>query len=487
MITENDNRESCDLLHQSTPPESFTLVLSGETAEVDDVLHCSQPLRWLPGKRLVCLAHWQGQDVIAKIYFCSRTAKRDWRKEVCGLDALCRHQIPAPRILYKGSTPRGIWVVLLQPVASARSLLDVWGNCNHESEKIILLANLIRVLAKHHEAGIVQCDVHFENFLLSGTEIFTLDGGGVKIFKRPLSMRRVLANLGLFFAQLTPNNDYLISDVFSVYARQRHLINQEKRYPLLVKAVNRHRRLRAKKYLKKIFRQCTEFICRKNLRRYTVFRRDYSSRELDEIIACPEKSLSFPETRFLKKGNSSTVWLTHVGGHSLVIKRYNIKGWLHGIKLALSRSRAAKSWRNAHMLHLYGILTPCPVAMIEERFGLFRGRAYFITEHLEGTDAFHLFSNLQTLSEKSKEQAGEIINLLELLRKMKIVHGDMKGTNIIMSSTGPALIDLDSLRIHKMRFFFKSGHERDIRRLLKNWQDNQKFTQFFNSLLKDVL
>ena len=51
----------------------------------------------------------------------------------------------------------------------------------------------------------------------------------------------------------------------------------------------------------------------------------------------PDASLKSPDTRYLKQGNTCTLWLTRVDGRQLVVKRYNIKGLVHRFGRAFRR------------------------------------------------------------------------------------------------------------------------------------------------------
>ena len=48
----------------------------------------------------------------------------------------------------------------------------------------------------------------------------------------------------------------------------------------------------------------------------------------------------------------------------------------------------------------------------------------------------------------------------------------MKASNIKVLSDGcPLLIDLDSMRQHRSRFFAQNHHVRDLKRFMQNWKD----------------
>ncbi len=465
-------------------PGPFHLSLDGLVGDAGR-LECSNVVRAIPGKRLVCLARWQGREVFAKLYFGARRARQYWRRELAGIRALNAHGIRAPTLLYAGTADSGrVFIVLLAPIRPAESLKAAWERAGRGEERIDLMRSLVQVIARQHAAGLEQRDLHLNNFLLSQGKIYTLDGGDVRISRRALGQRRSLANLGLLFAQLYPEYDRLVSTVFPVYVAERAWHERPGIEARLGRRIAGCRRKRRDKYLEKSFRECSDFACERNFRRMTVYRRTFASAELDTFLADPDASLNASGVRLLKDGTTCTVWSTPVGEHQFVVKRYNIKGFLHGLNRALRRTRAAISWKNAHRLQFYGIAIASPVALIEERFGPFRRRAYFVAESVAGENALRFFHQDYADPQKKAAAAGGVVGLLERLAALSISHGDMKGTNIILAENGPVLIDLDASREHRSRLFFVWRQRRDIRRFLKNWQKNPRLERLFRERMR---
>jgi tRNA A-37 threonylcarbamoyl transferase component Bud32 len=54
---------------------------------------------------------------------------------------------------------------------------------------------------------------------------------------------------------------------------------------------------------------------------------------------------------------------------------------------------------------------------------------------------------------------------------LKLSHGDMKATNIKVLDGKPYLIDLDSMQQHAWDFLAKKRHAKDLKRFMRNWQD----------------
>ena len=456
-------------------------------SEAKKNLKCIKSVRRVPGKRLVCEGRWQGQDVFAKLYFGSKRAERNWRKELNGFETFASKGIAAPSIIHSGTAEHGkFFVLIMEPVPAGQSLQALWNQKETDAERISILQDVIAVLARHHEAGLLQRDLHLNNFMSSNGTIFTLDCGDLRIQKSPLGLRRSLSNLGLLFAQLFPEYDRFVTPLFISYMNLRGLPANPSKENDLRAYINSLRQARLHKYLKKIFRECTEFVCEKNFHHFTVYRRDCASKELEAFLACPDATLLMPKTRILKKGNTATVWLTPIASRNLIVKRYNIKGFMHWFQQGLRISRAALSWKNAHLLKFFGLQTAFPIAFVEERYGFLRKRSYFITEQMDGIDYRSLFQDKGLSDLLKKDAAKRVIGLLFKLRDLKVSHGDMKATNIFSTTSGPSIIDLDSMRHFKSKIFFKHHHLKDKQRLLKNWQPDTDLKNLFAEiLLKD--
>jgi tRNA A-37 threonylcarbamoyl transferase component Bud32 len=154
----------------------------------------------------------------------------------------------------------------------------------------------------------------------------------------------------------------------------------------------------------------------------------------------------------------------------LVVKRYNIKGKWHGIRKAVQKTRAAISWRNAQLLQFYGIDTPAPIAMIEGRFGSRQRVSYFLSAYVAGTSCRDYFANSALSADDKRRIAKQAAELLAMLARLRIRHGDMKATNMIIARGRIYLIDLDGMQAYKTHIFFRRGLARDRERFRRNWE-----------------
>ncbi len=452
--------------------------------DVPERLDCHEMIRIIPGKRLVAMGTWGGKEVVAKLFYGRGKAKRHLERDVAGIDALMQANVPTPRILYKGSAlSQRIQIVLFEKIMGAKSLETIWQEQKNSDKFVKLLRKVIIELATQHVLGILQRDLHLKNFLATDKRIYTLDGGGIEEFPDILDKNQSMDNLGLFFAQLGVGTEHLQRTLFKAYAKARGWRIKQADFDFLQAAVLSKNNERWMRYKKKIMRTCSSFVRVKKLKQVLIYDRDYQSDIFLDLLHNPERFFTQPTVSILKAGRSATVAKLMLDGRQLVVKRYNIKNGWHGLRRCLRATRAETSWRLSQKLRLFGISTAKPVAYVENRlFGL-RGSSYFIMEYVEGPNLGEFFSSQGVKNGVDETQIARIVvSTLTNLGKLKITHGDLKMTNILISGEQPVLIDLDGMREHATSFGFKRIFKKEVRRFMQNWSHQPKVFALFQAL-----
>lgn len=464
-----------DLLSLSSQGDApFGLLLDDQSVLEVDVI-----VRRVPNKRLVCQARWHQQAVYVKLFFgeaAIRYAERDRR----GVENLLNAQIASPKILY-GCRIQNISVLIFEALTQAHNVESLWKDST-QSERAKIAKLLAQSVALHHKANILQTDLYLKNFLLQDNRVYTIDGDGIRQFGH-LTRAQAASN----FAVLVSKFDVIdaeswLSDLMENY----HEVYSEKFLDPheVMRLSSSHRVQVASAYAnKKVFRTCTDVRVVEDTAQYGAYSNAFFEMVEPLSIAHLEDLLNFSKP--LKKGNTCTVGLAQLQGKPVVIKRYNIKSFWHGVGRAIRQTRAALSWANAHRLQLLGIATPQPVALIEQKrlsilgFTL-KGKSYFLSAYVKAPDVAEFFA--QTTDKVARAEAvKQIVQLFYRLYLLKVSHGDMKATNIKMPSTNPMLIDLDSMQQHRCGYFAKKAHVRDLRRFMQNWKDD---TSLYNAFIK---
>lgn len=464
-----------DPLRSASPPLPFELSVNGAT------LRCTELLRHLAGKRLVCGGTLDDREVIAKIYVDPARARVHAEREARGARAMLARGVRTAELRATACVGEA-HIVVYERIAPARTAAEVWAVTPHEAQREDLFRKLAEAVARQHNAGLIQEDLHLGNFLLRGEDVYTLDAAAIVVQRDPIGRVKALDNLALLCAQLPPEHDRAALAAFDDYARARNWQITPQDRAALERAIVLRRDRRERIYLKKIFRESSAFVSRKRFDHYHVCdRRDYSE-AMQKALDDPESL--FIDARYLKRGNTATVAIARIDGREIVIKRYNIKSMLHGLRRAFRPTRAAISWRNAQRLRFYDIATPRPIALIERRIGPLRRVAYFLAEHSQGQDCAHFLTRADVSEERRTTVAQRIVALIERLRALNLSHGDMKATNILITADQPAFIDLDAMHKHSNATAASRALQRDLQRFMQNWNDHPALGRMFNTLLE---
>lgn len=444
-----------------------SLPLTVDVGEAGDLV-VEQWLRVLPGQRYVGRAQWQGRTVLAKLMV-GGNGHRHYLRERDGAALLIAQDLATPGVLAEGwRAGEGGWL-LFEFLDDARSLWDAWRECEHAAPltegQAELLGAALGLIAQMHSRGLWQEDLHLDNLLLQTGVLHVVDGGGVRAETpgQPLSRERVLANLGVFFAQLPTTVEPFIEELLVHYL----LANSEHALPLeaLLKEVRKVRAWRLNDFLKKVARDCSLFSARIGAFGARVVRRDAQAR-LHNVLDDPDGFIA--RGHLYKTGGAATVARIEVDGQPLLIKRYNIKSPLHWCKRFWRPSRAWHSWVEGNRLDFLGIATPRLLSVIERRWLWLRGPAWLITELLGGEDIIARFQPYLNEAPPEDELAA-LDRLFAALIRERISHGDLKGHNLFWEQGRWALIDLDAVQQHSSDASFARAYAKDRARFLRNW------------------
>jgi tRNA A-37 threonylcarbamoyl transferase component Bud32 len=457
---------------------NFDVPLEGTSA-----LHCLEVVRRISGRRLVCRGVWQGQAVFAKL-FIGNGARRYAERDANGARALISHQLLAPELLHEGNIAGQSGIALIYAyVAESQNAEAVWQDAGTQQRNLLADA-LVRTVARHHAAGLVQTDLYPRNFLCTDTGIYTLDGDGIRIHRHPIPRRPAMTNLALLLSKFDVLDDVRIPELLRIYTEERGWSQNALPSDALHSQVQALRRTLAQKNVyRKVLRDCSEVRVEKCFNRFLAVVRNQQDDDLQQVIEATDAFLDAPDCQRLKNGNTCTVGRVQAGKRQIVIKRYNIKNFWHGLNRALRKTRASISWSNAHLLRAFEIATPAPLALIERRWGPFRRQGYCLTDYVTGPDITEVFADSGLPDTRKQEIAADVAALLYKLYLLKIEHGDMKATNLKLVDGKPLLLDLDAMKQHGCELWFRRRHARDLRRFLKNWHNAPDILRMLESAL----
>src|SRR5690606_18341612 len=132
---------------------------------------------------------------------------RHFARERAGAALLIGQGVVTPALLAQGTQADGGWL-LFDYLDQAQSLQQAWQMVADEpllsDGQQQVLGQALEALGQLHRKGLYQADLHLDNLLRHAGQLYWIDGGGVQVQHagQALSRDKVLANLGLFFAQL---------------------------------------------------------------------------------------------------------------------------------------------------------------------------------------------------------------------------------------------------------------------------------------------
>lgn len=468
-----------------TPQLPLSVALADAAGPAD--LQLLNLLRVLPGQRYVGAGAWRGRPVLAKLLVGNKAA-RHFQRELEGVKLLAAQGMTTPLLLADGlKDGEGGWL-LFEFLEGAESLGDAWSKVESlpvlADEQSAVLAEALGAIGQLHGKGLWQEDLHLDNLLRHGGQLYLIDGAGIcaENAGQPLSRQKVLENLGVFFAQLPKSLEPFTEELLVYYL----LSNSEHALPLeaLQKQIDKVRAWRLKDYLIKVGRECTLFSVKRGAFALRSIRREEESAMLPVL---EQADALLDQGHLYKTGGAASVGKVEFAGRALVIKRYNIKNFAHWLKRFWRPSRAWHSWREGNRLAFLGIATPKPLAVLETRFLWLRSKAYLITEHLAGPDIIERFAPYVESGEAPEGELQALDQLFARLIAERISHGDFKGHNLFWQEDRWALIDLDSMCQHGSLGSFAPAYARDRARFMRNWPESSALYQVIDQRLpKDL-
>lgn len=461
----------------SQRPTPYALTLEdGTTLQVLEVV------RVLPARRVVARAAWRNEAVYTKLFY-GADAQKYFARDVAGVTTLMQSGVLTPPLLYQGKLQSEAGFVTISAAISPSQNAEAAYAEFDSDNRLSFMKQLVKTVAQHHQAGLIQTDLYFKNFLVEtdSQAIYTLDGDGIRTLNTLFKAKQKFNNVATLFSKMDVFDDVWIEDLYQLYCSETS-VHFSVTDAAKVWAMTQNIRAKVSSGYadKKVFRNCTDVKVTQNAHYFMAVSRDFLADEntlqsLDIFLENPSQNI--------KNGNTCTIAKAEMAHRIVVIKRYNIKGLIHGLRRALRKSRAAISWANAFRLNMANIATPKPLALVEERVGLMRKRAYYVSEFVDAPDIAQFFTQTADIEAKQRV-AHEVARLFYRLYLLKISHGDCKATNIKIKDGKPLLLDLDAMQANAWNF--EQKHVKDLKRFMRNWQQAPALTALFNDAFNSV-
>ena len=130
-------------------------------------LVCAKLLRCLPGRRLVCKAYLDHEPVLMKLFLDSQM-EQEMAADSAGVEGLVAAHVRTPDLLARDRVAgKGYPLLLFEYLPDTSSFRGAWESAQAPRQSA-LIADLLRMVASQHQAGLRQRDFHLRNFLLDG-------------------------------------------------------------------------------------------------------------------------------------------------------------------------------------------------------------------------------------------------------------------------------------------------------------------------------
>jgi len=347
------------------------------TDDEPQTLRCIGLLRAMGRKRNVYDALWRQRPVIVKLFAdpikARYHAKREWR----GLKILQQRDLSAPKPLLCGRTERGGWAVVAEKISDASTVRELYDAADNAARRAELVSVVVAEMAKQHNNGVIQKDLHLGNFLLRDRTVFAIDPAQMRFVSGQLPKQKSIDQVALLTSIIPDDHRDTVDRIFRRYADVRtwQLTNED--WKLFERQLKFWKKTGLRRGLKKCMRTNKRYRQVKRFRWRGVATTEFF--EAGDLCDLLEKIDELMQAgRILKDGNTCCVSNTDWAGRDIVIKRYNHKGLFHSFRHTTKRSRARRNWLHANRLCLLDIPTPKPIAYLEYKKGLLVWKSYYI-------------------------------------------------------------------------------------------------------------
>ena len=443
----------------------FSITINSIAANDEpQTLRCIGMLRAMDRKRNVYDALWHQRPVIVKLFIDPLKARYHGKREWRGLKILQQRGLNAPKPLLYGKTERGGWAVVAEKITDAFTVRELYDATADTDGKAELISAVVAELAAQHSNGVIQTDLHLGNFLLKDRTVFALDPAGMRFISSQLPKSKSISYVALLTSIFPDEHRDSVDEIFRHYADVRSWTLSRLDWARLDKQLKFWRKNGIRRALKKCLR--TNRRCRQIKQpgwRGVAANEFFETGDIKQFLEKIDELMQ--AGKILKDGNTCFVSIVNRAGRDIVIKRYNHKGLFHSFRHTTKRSRARRNWVHANRLCLLDIPTPKPIAYLEYKKGLLVWKSYFITQYVLSQN-LHAFLNDKAVTEdRRRDIMTQIEKLLNRLTRNRITHGDLKQTNILVTTDGPVLTDLDSMRTHRYNCTIGDHREEDMNRL----------------------
>lgn len=215
-------------------------------------------------------------------------------------------------------------------------------------------------------------------------------------------------------------------------------------------------------------------------------RANCSEAEARELLAIAKRPP--PGMRIYKYGSRSVVGAFGLtSGLQVCLKYYFPNRFYKHVSYGFGGSRCRRSWLAALAFARAGIPTPAPLAVLEwKKFGgVWLDQAFLATRQAEGISLAEFARTHRADRDRLERIAGKLREYFSTMANHRIVHGDLKATNILVDETDRiSFIDLDAFSLVTSSSRWKKLREKDARIFAENWKNDPNLADTFHAVFR---
>ncbi len=327
---------------------------------------CQECLRVIKHRRTVFSGLWQGRPVIIKRFEDFFSGYR-CRREKRGLQKLLTFGLIAPKVLLTGKDAAGHHIFVIEKIEKAVDVLTAVQSAPSDEAARETLFSVFCYIARMHQIGITQQDLHLGNFLTDQSQIYAIDPACMRFGKKPVSLAQSRRQLAILFATLQPPALSWIEELLKAYCRVRGQIFSSEMLDSVRIMIDRRRKQYLPHALKKTLRNSKHFF----VLEVPPYRGVFYKNAID-VESARQLIATFKMARVHEEVNRKV----DIKVREFSVIQYKPKNGFMALWYGLTGSPARREWLTAWRMIYSGQPKKPPLALIEYHYGL----AWLFTE-----------------------------------------------------------------------------------------------------------
>jgi len=356
--------------------------------------------------------------------------------------------------------------VVMEAISNADTLVERLVSLPSGPQRLKLLETVGGFVAKLHESGVLHKDLHADNILVGGENLYLVDLHRLRAGRKRPSFPERMRNLAQLLVSL--RGRLSLEEEGSVVRGYLESRGEADRLPEIGPCLDRIKEAMIRAYEIRRTRRCLQEGTRFARRRWEGLRlRMRREAPLEVLLPLLEESRSVrdgDDPRALKLSEQTKVTVHSCPWkpppHFVCIKGFSLRGLWRILRSSLRPSRAVRFWVGAWGLTVRGFRAPKVYFLWERRrWGLLR-ESGVVMEKVEGAEGIDRYvvnrfgSRADPEAQRRKRRLiRQMAFTLAAFHGKGVVHRDLKAGNLLVKEKGKRVdlvfLDLEDVRFHR--------------------------------------